>query len=424
VSGRPVVTGLGVVAPSGMSASEHWETVTRRRNRLRRITLFDPSPYVTTLAGEVDGFDITGRVDGRLVVQTDRWTWLAFVAAQQAFDDARLDPAELDPYTLSVMLASSSGGNSFGQRELQRLWSRPTRSVGAYQSIAWFYAATVGQICIRHQAKGQSSVPVSESAGGLDSLADAARTIRRSSQAVALAGGVEAPLSPYALACQQRSGRLSTATDPEHAYLPFDRDACGYVPGEGGAVLVVESLEHALARQAPVIYGEIAGWAATHDGEHTRRDGAGSVRQYARAMRMALQRAELDPGDVDLLVPDALAVPGYDESEANAVREVFGGHRVPTTSHKALVGRMYQGGSALDVVSALLAMRTGVVPAFAGVRRPGPGRELDFVDSTGSAAAEVALVAARGFDGFNSALVLRRYQQPVGATGAELRETA
>lgn len=417
-----MVTGLGVVAPSGMTVREHWETVTQQRNRLRRITSFDPSPYVTTIAGEVDGFDITDRVDGRLVVQTDRWTWLAFVAAQQAFDDARLDPAELDPYTLSVMLASSSGGNNFGQRELQRLWSQPDRTVGAYQSIAWFYAATVGQLCIRHQAKGQSSVPVSEGAGGLDSLAHAARMIRRSSSAVALAGGLEAPLSPYALACQQRSGWLSTATDPERAYLPFDRDACGYVPGEGGAVLVVESLDHAMARQAPVIYGEIAGWAATHDGEHTRRAGAGSVRQYARAIRTALQRAELGPEEVDLFVPDALAVPGYDESEAAAVREVFGQRRVPTTSHKALVGRMYQGGSALDVVSALLAMRTGVVPVCAGVRRPGSGRELDFVDSTGPGAAEVIVVAARGFDGFNSALVLRRYQEPVTATGAELRE--
>lgn len=405
---RAVITGVGVVAPSGTGADTHWKTVRGGENRIQRITLFDPTPYPATLAGEVTDFDVTEHVERRLEVQTDRWTWLAYAAADFAFTDADLDPAGVDPYDLSVALASSSGGNQFGQRELQRLWHPDTsRTVGAYQSIAWFYAATVGQLAIRHQAKGPSSVLVSESAGGLDSLAHAARLVRRGAKVV-LAGGTEAPLSPYALACQQRSGRLSTSADPDGAYLPFDRRADGFVPGEGGAVFVVEDREHALARGA-TIRAEIAGWASTQDGEPSTRRGAGSVRQYARALSTALRRADLDPAEVDVTFPDALGVPAYDRSEAEALREVFGTDGpAAVTTHKPLLGRLYQGGSAIDAATALLAMEHGLLPASAGPEEPAEGCDLAFVREERAVEVNSALIGARGFDGYNSALALRR----------------
>ncbi len=420
---RAVITGIGVVAPSGVGLDDHWKTVTSGENRVGPITLFDPTPYATTLAGEVRDFDVSDYVENRLAVQTDRWTWLGFAAAVEAFGDAALDPTRLNPYSIAAVLASSSGGNLFGQRELQRLWSQPSRTVGAYQSIAWFYAASVGQLSIRHQLKGPCSVLVAESAGGLDSLAHAARTVRRGVPVV-LAGGTEGPLSPYALACQQRSGWLSTRTDPEHAYRPFDVDAAGYVPGEGGVVFVVEDLEHALARQAPTIYAEIAGWGATHDGEHTTRTSGGSVRQYTRAMRTALDRAGLAPADIDVVFPDALGVPAYDRAEAAALREVFGADTtVPVTTQKPLVGRMYQGGSALDVATALLAMRNDLVPPTAGLDEPAPGCELTFARALQPTRVTAAMVNARGFDGFNSSLVLRRYgDDEPSAGGQERRE--
>ena len=413
---RAVITGIGVVAPSGATAAEHWATVTSGESRIDRISLFDASRYPTTLAGEVRDFTAEGHVDGRLLVQTDRWTWMSFVAAERALEDAGIDLSTMDPYAVSVAMASSSGGNQFGQRELQRLWSQPGRTVGAYQSIAWFYAATVGQLSIRHQAKGPSSVLVAESAGGLDSLAHAVRTINRGATVV-LAGGLEAPLSPYALACQIRSGRLSTGSDPHRAYLPFDADAAGFVPGEGGAVLIVEELEHALARGAPAIYAEVAGSAATHDGTHTVRGVPPPSEQYARAMRQALERSGTAPGDVDALIPDAVGVPDADRAEADAIGEVFGG--VPVTCHKALTGRMYQGGAALDVVTALLAIREGVLPGTAGPERPAAGCELDFVRGNRTADVDRVLVGARGFDGYNSSVLLRRYgeRRPVASGG-------
>lgn len=411
MTARVVVTGVGVVAPTGIGAEAHWKTVLAGECRIGRISLFDPDRYATTLAGEVVDFDPLRYTDNRRAVQTDRWTHLGLAATQLALADAGLPALAADPYDYAVTLASSSGGNLFGQRELQRLWSQPARTVGAYQSIAWFYAASVGQISIQHQFKGPCGVVVAEAAGGLESVAHAARTVRRGTPVV-IAGATECPLSPYALACQQRGGLLSTVADPRRAYLPFDVDACGYVPAEGGAVFVVEDLDHALARGAPIIYGEVLGWSATHDARHTGRDTTGDVVQYARAMRLALDRAGLAPHEVGMVVPDALGVARYDLAEAAALRAVFGPETPPVTTQKPLIGRAHQGGAALDVATALLALRYDLVPATAGPQRPAPGCGLAFVREPRSPHSAVALVAARGFDGFNAALVLRRTDRP------------
>ncbi|SBT42226.1 beta-ketoacyl synthase N-terminal-like domain-containing protein [Micromonospora auratinigra] len=410
MTARAVVTGIGVVAPSGVGAEAHWATVLAGTRRTGPITLFDPAGYPTRVGGEVPDFDPAGHVDTRQRVQTDRWTHLGFAATRLALADAGLPEVSPDPYRWAVTLASSSGGNLFGQRELQRLWGGPSRTVGAYQSIAWFYAASVGQLSIRHQFKGPSGVTVSESAGGLDSLAHAVRTVRRGTPVV-IAGATECPLSPYALACQLRSGLLSDVADPERAYRPFDADACGYVPAEGGAVFVVEELGHALARGARV-YGEITGWAATHDGAPTDVEAGPDPTHYARALRLALDRAGVRAHDVDVIWPDALGVPAYDRAEATALRTVFGTHTPPVTTQKPLTGRAHQGGSALDAATALLAFRHDLLPASAGPQRPAPGCELTFLREQRRPRSRIALVGARGFDGFNSALVLRGAAPP------------
>ncbi|MDO3705268.1 beta-ketoacyl synthase N-terminal-like domain-containing protein [Micromonospora sp. C28SCA-DRY-2] len=405
MTARAVVTGIGVVAPSGVGADAHWRSVLAGTRRTGPITLFDPAGYPTRYGGEVSGFDAAGYADNRRLVQTDRWTHLAFAATRLALADAGLPERAPDPYGWAVTLASSSGGNLFGQRELQRLWGSPARTVGAYQSIAWFYAASVGQLSIHHQFKGPCGVLAAESAGGLDSLAHAVRTIRRGTPVV-LAGATECPLSPYALACQLRSGLLSDVADPERAYRPFDAAASGYLPAEGGAVFVVEELGRALARGAR-IYGEVTGWGATHDGVHTGPDGAGDPRQYARAIRLALDRAGVEPAAVDVVLPDALGVPRYDRAEAAALRAVFGTRPPPVTTQKPLTGRAHQGGSAVDVATALLAFRHDTLPASAGPDEVADGCELDFLRTHRRPASRTALVCARGFDGFNSALVLR-----------------
>jgi minimal PKS chain-length factor (CLF/KS beta) len=407
--GRPrsMITGLGVVAPGGTSTKEHWESTLRGELRVAPITTFDASGYSSRLAGQVVGFRPEEVLDERLRVQTDRWTWLGMATAQEAMADAGYDPAARDPYATAVVFAAGSGGNEFGQHEIQRLWSQGRRAVSAYQSIAWFYAATTGQTSIRFQLKGPSGVVVSEGAGGLDSLGHARRTIRRATPAV-VAGGAEAGLTPYALTCQISGGRLTTGVAAADGYKPFDRRASGHVPGEGGAALLVEDAGALAARGGPPPYAEIAGYAASHDAHHFERP-APDAHHFATAMRRALADARLDPADVDVVFADGAGSPDLDALEARALHEVFGarGGEVPVTAPQGLVGRLCAGGAALNVANAVLAMRDGVVPAVGNLDDPAPHLRLNLVrGGPREMPVRVAMVNARGYGGFNACVVL------------------
>lgn len=404
---RAVITAMGIVAPGGIGTEEWWKNALAGKCAIRPITRFDASRYPASLAGEVDGFEAEDWIEKRLIVQTDRWTHMALAATQMALEEAKLEADEDSEWRTSAITASSSGGNDFGQHEIQNLWGKGPLFVGAYQSIAWFYAATTGQISIRHGFKGPCGVVLAEAAGGLEALQHSRRSIRRGLDSV-VSGGTEGPIGPYAVTCQAGNGLLSQATDPADAYRPFDARANGYVPGEGGAILLVEDPDAAAARGVDKVYGEIAGYGATHDGHHWGEP-APEPTQYARAMRVALKDADVRPDDVDAVFCDAFGVPEFDRLEAAAIRDVFGGRDVPVTAPKSMTGRLYAGGASLDVAAALLAMRDGRLPPTINLDQPAEDCELDFV--TGSAREadlRTVLVTARGYGGFNAALVLKR----------------
>ncbi|WP_217235991.1 ketosynthase chain-length factor [Streptomyces sp. AC555_RSS877] len=401
--GRSVVTGLGVVAPTGLGAARHWESVLAGKSGLGRITRFDPTGYPVRVAGEVPGFQAGEQVPGRLVPQTDRFTHFALAAAEDALADAAADPATLPEYEMAVVTAASSGGTEFGQHEMENLYQKGSSWVGAYQSIAWFYAATTGQVSIRHGMRGPCGVICGEQAGGLDALGQSRRLLDTGSRLV-LSGGTDASLCPYGLVAQLSTGGLSTEDDPARAYLPFDAAASGFVPGEGGAILVVENAEAAQARDVPS-YGELLGYAAGFDPTADRVAGRHSV--LVSVVRRALTDAGLTPQDIGMVFADASGIPAEDLAEARAITEVFGPGGVPVTAPKTLTGRLYAGGAALDVATALLALNAGVVPHTAGLGRPAPGCEIDLVlDRPRQTDPRTALVLARGHGGFTSALVV------------------
>nr|ASV46869.1 actinorhodin polyketide beta-ketoacyl synthase [uncultured bacterium] len=401
---RAVFTGISAIAPNGMGVRAWWDATLSRRSGLRRPTRFDPRTYPVQLAGEVQDFSPGRQVDGRLVVQTDLWTQFGLAATAMALEDARVDPRALPAYELSVVSASSSGGNEFGQREIERLWSRGPQFVSVYQSIGWFYAASTGQLSIKHGMKGSCSSVVSEQAGGLDAVGHARRVLRDGSRVV-LTGGTEAPLSPYALTCQLSNGRLSRQADPARAYVPFDAGASGYVPGEGGAMLIMEEEGEARARGAERIYGELAGYAATFD----PRPGSEREPGLYRAASLALADAGLTPGDIDVVFADAAGDRELDRIEAEVLVRLFGPRGVPVTAPKTMTGRLYAGGAALDLVAALLTITESVIPPTVGTEELAPGCDLDLVrDEPRSVPVRNALVLARGFGGFNSAVVVRR----------------
>jgi len=305
---------------------------------------------------------------------------------------------------VGVVTAAGSGGGEFGQRELQQLWGKGSRFVGPYQSIAWFYAASTGQISIRRGFKGPCSVVASDEAGGLDALAHAARAVRRGTD-VMVAGATEAPLAPYSMVCQLGYEELSTVAEPDRAYRPFTTAACGFVPAEGGAMVVVEAETSARERGVPV-RATLAGHAATFTGAsrwERSREG------LAQAIRGALDEAGCAPEEIDVVFADALGVPEADRAEALAIADALGPHgtRVPVTAPKTAVGRACGAAPLLDVAAAVLAMEHGVIP-------PTPNvfdicHDLDLVTARARATEmRTALVLSRGLMGSNAALVLRR----------------
>ncbi|CCH85610.1 polyketide beta-ketoacyl synthase 2 [Modestobacter italicus] len=405
-----LVTGIGVVAPTGVGVEAHWSSLVRGEPAIRPIEGFDTDQYGVTLAGQIRDFDPKAFVAPQLMVQTDRWTWTSLAAATLAAQDAGYEAPE-DAYATSVFLAAGSGGNEFSQHEIQGLWAKGPKSVGAYQSIAWFYAASTGQLSIRDGYKGPSGVVVSEGAGGLDSIGWARRVARRGTPAV-LVGGTEAGVTPYALLCQATSGRLSTATRPEDAYKPFDRRANGHVIGEGGAILLLEEPGAARARGARHVWGEVVGYGATHDAHH-HEDPAPDATQYARAIRLSLADAGLTPDDVDLVLADGAGLPELDALELEALQRVFGQRAtpVPVTAPSSWSGRLMAGGSALNVATALLAIRDGIVPGTANLDDPVDAPGVDLVQQSRVQDVGTVVVLARGFGGFNSSLVLRRHEE-------------
>lgn len=400
-----VVTGIGVIAPNGVGTEVFWKSTQDGISVLDRVTREGCEHLPLRVAGEVRAFDPGELIEEPYLVQTDRFTHFAMAAADLALADARLGRADYEhsPFAVGVVTAAGSGGGEFGQRELQRLWGQGSRYVGPYQSIAWFYAASTGQISIRGGFKGPCGVVASDEAGGLDALAHAARAIRRGADAVVV-GAAEAPLAPYSVVCQLGYEDLSTCEDPTRAYRPFTSDACGFVPAEGGAMLVVEE-GRAARRRGAAVRALVAGHAATFTGPSRWEE---SREGLAQAIRGALQEAHCAPGEIDVVFADALGVLEADRAETLAIADALGAHgrRVPVTAPKTGTGRAYCGGPVLDAAAAVLAMEHGLVP-------PTPNvfdvcHDLNVV--TGRALAvqlRTALVLSRGLMGSNAALVLR-----------------
>ncbi|MET9608673.1 ketosynthase chain-length factor [Streptomyces sp. NPDC006512] len=402
MSGRTLVTGIGVAAPSGLGVEDFWAATRIGKNAIGPVTRFDASPYPSRLAGEIHGFDAKDHLPGRLVPQTDRVTQLALVAADQAFADAGVAPGDIDAYDMGVVTAAGSGGFEFGENELRKLWGEGPNHVSAYQSFAWFYAVNSGQISLRNDLRGPVGVVVGDQAGGLEALAHGRRQLRKGGRLIAT-GGFEASVCSLGWAAHLAGGLMSTGDAPERAYLPFDEAACGYVPGEGGALIVLEDEDSARARGARTVYGELAGYGATLD----PRPGSGREPGLRRALETALADADCDPAEVDVVFADAAGTRDLDRQEADTITAVFGPRRVPVTAPKTMTGRLNAGGAPVDVVSAVLAMREGLIPPTTNVELS-PAYDLDLVAGRPrTASVRTAVVLARGRGGFNSAVVVR-----------------
>lgn len=408
---RVVITGMGVVTATGIGIEAFWRAAKEGRSGISRITAFDPSEFATQIAGEVKGFDAKQLVGNKWAVQSGRPTHFAIAAAEEAIRNAGIDLQAEDRERIGLILSNTAGAAEVSDRAFYALYEKGPTFVNTFLAIAWFYTASVGQISIRLGLKGYGKAVLNDSSGGADAIGYAAKLIRNDEADIVIAGGTEAPFVPILMLHFMRGGMLSTANEfPEQAYRPFDVSRDGVVLGEGAGIVILEEMERARRRRAPIM-AEVAGYGATFDAYDALRFAPDGV-QFARAMRLALEKSGLKPEDIDYINADAHATVDGDRIEAHAIKAVFGDYtrKLPVSAPKAGYGNLFGGAAPVDVVTTVLAMRDGIVPPTPNLINPDPECDLDLPTRARPAKIRAALINSRGQGGTNAALVVKQIE--------------
>ncbi len=400
---KVALTGIGIVAPPGVGKEGFWQSAKQGKSFISPITRFDASLYPSQVAGQVEDLD-TSQFSFRLLKKIDKFSVMSLVATELALKDALIDLAQEDPYNIGVFLGNALGGWLYAETELRDLYVEGRQGVSPYMASAWFPAAPQGQISIYYGIKGYSKTIVSDKASALMSIGYAAKVVENKKIGIALAGGTEAPVTPYALLCCSTEGSLSKGP-----YRPFDKERDGFVVGEGAGIVVLEDMESARKRGATV-YGLITGYATCCDGVH-RITPDPSGKGLADAIKATLDMAGYQPGDIDYICADGIATKIGDVSETRAIREVFDSRyqQVPVSAPKSMFGHLLGASGAVDVIITLLAMQEGVIPPTINYQTEDPECDLDCVPNK-SRDKEInrALIISRGRGGINAVLAIER----------------
>ncbi|MFH0811839.1 MAG: beta-ketoacyl-[acyl-carrier-protein] synthase family protein [Pseudomonadota bacterium] len=403
------VTGLGVVAPSGIGTRQFWANLKAGRSFIRKITRFDASQYPSHIAGQIDDLEKYSSISRRLLKKIDLFSHMAMVASEMALQEAGIDLKEEDPNLVGIFLGNALGGWLYAETELRDLYIEGREGVSPYMASAWFPAAPQGQISIYYGIKGFSKTVVADRASSSVAIGYARDTLSKGKLNLILAGGTEAPVTPYALLCCNTYGGLSTNnTHPEKAYRPFDKKREGFVIGEGAGVVVMESIERAKARGVRIL-ALISGFGITCDGKD-RINPDSDGKQLARAITMALLDAGAAPEEIDYLSLDGLAVDIWDRTEVKAIKMVFGERAkdIPVSCPKSMFGNLLGASSAVDLITTILAMEHNLIPPTLNLEEPDPNG-LHYVTSAAKRTEiKKAVVISRGRGGINSVLVVEK----------------
>jgi 3-oxoacyl-[acyl-carrier-protein] synthase II len=405
---RVVITGMGAITPSGHGLEQFWQGITSGVSAVSLMTDYDLSDYPTRIAAQVRGFDPQKYLDRREIRHMDRFVQFAIGAAQDAWDDAGLE-GHVDPERAGVMVGNGIGGmHTLTEQHVVLLERGPSR-------ITPFFIPKMigniagGQLAIRFNLQGPNETVVTACASSGNAIGEGMRAIQCGEADVMLVGGTEAALIPLAFAGFCAMKATSTRNDaPERASRPFDRDRDGFVMGEGAGFLVLESLTHALRRDAR-IYAELAGFGRSADAYHVvepHPDGAGA----SLAMARALQDAKLAPEDIDYINAHATSTPKGDIVETVAIKRVFGEHarRVAISSTKSSTGHLLGAAGAVELIATVLALVHQVAPPTINLEQPDPQCDLYFVPNHPEARRiRAAMSNAFGFGGQNACLVVR-----------------
>jgi len=408
---RVVVTGLGAVSPCGLDVRTTWDAVSTGRSGIGAITAFDASDLPVRFGGQAWGFDPTTVADAHELKRLDRFTQFAIAASGEAVRHAGLADALPLGDRAGVYIGSGIGGITSIEDQARSFHARGYRRVSPFFLVRSLGNLATGTVSIRVGARGPSLAVCTACATGNHSIGEAWRVIRTGDADLVVAGGAEAPLGALGMAGFAMMRALSKRNDdPAAASRPFDADRDGFVMAEGAGIVVLEALDHALARGATPL-AELVGYALTSDAHHVTAPPDGHE-GAARCMKLALDSAGLSPEDVDYVNAHGTSTPQNDVAETAAIRTVFGAHadRLAVSSTKSVTGHLLGAAGGLEAVLCVKALQQGFVPPTANLDTPGEGCDLDYVPRQGRRAdLRVAVSNAFGFGGTNACIVLKRY---------------
>jgi 3-oxoacyl-[acyl-carrier-protein] synthase II len=408
---RVVVTGLGCISPLGNDVQTTWENILAGKSGVGPITHYDASEYKTKFAAEVKGFDGSELFGSREARRMDRFTQLAVATALQAIEDAGLKISDANRDRVGVIIGTGIGGLSTLFEQMKVFMERGPLRVSPFLVPMMLPDSAAGMVAINLGVRGPNLAVVTACATGTNAVGEAGEVIRRGQAEVMLAGGSEAAVVPIAMAGLGVMTALSTFNeDPQRASRPFDLNRDGFVMGEGSAILVLESLEHALNRRAHIL-AELTGYGSTNDAYHISapaENGAGA----AICMQMALDYAQLQASDISYINAHGTSTPLNDKSETAAIKTVFGenAYQVPISSTKSMTGHLLGASGALEALFCVKALQDCVLPPTINYETPDPECDLDYVPNQARRAQVQHIMSnSFGFGGHNATIILSRY---------------
>lgn len=410
-SRRVVITGLGAVSCIGGDVTAIWNNIKAGKGGIAPITHFDTEGHTATIAGEVKDLDVERWADPKEIKRMDRYAQFAMVAAAQAMEDSGYVVDDSNSERVGVVVGSGIGGITTLEAEQEKYAARGPKRVSPLLVPMMIGDMAAGLVAIRYNAKGPNMDIVSACASGAHSVGEAFEMIRRGDADMIIAGGAEAPITKLTVAGFASMKALSTRNDdPEHASRPFDMNRDGFVMSEGAGVVILEEYESAKARGAK-IYAELAGYGATADAYHMTHpalEGEGTQ----RAMRLAMQKAGVNPSEIDYINAHGTSTPLNDKYESIAIEKVFGDRAMKglaVSSTKSMTGHLLGAAGPLELVITSLAMRDGILPPTINYETPDPECRLDYVPNKArEGKIDIALSNSLGFGGHNACLLIRR----------------
>ena len=389
---RVVITGLGAITPVGNTAADFWQALLAGKSGIGPITRFDAAEYDAKIAGEVKGFEPTAFIDKKEARRMDRFTQFAIAAAKMALDDSGIDLEKADKSRIGSFVGSGIGGMDTLHEQYKNLFEKGPNRVSPFFIPMMIANMAAGQVSIAFGLQGPSSCVVTACATGTNCIGDAMKVIQRGDADVMVAGGTEAAISPAGMAgfCSMKA--LSTRNDaPEKASRPFEKDRDGFVMGEGSGIVILESLEHALARGAR-IYAELAGYGTNADAYHVTAP-APEGAQAARCMELAIKDAGLQVTDVDYINAHGTSTPLNDKNETLGIKALFGDHakNLAVSSIKSMTGHLLGAAGGIECVATALTVANDMMPPTINYDTPDSDLDLDYVPN--QARAKVVRVA-------------------------------